>query len=168
MANLKDPKCKRFFRMAEEFSLCVNIGERGYVLAEHHNERDTIFYYANYGRGKFGKPFESDYIMIESNIITDVQDYARSEVIFQALEDFYLIGFNTPDKNIKWDAELFTSKDKILINKKDKSFAICLHGNVSINDKQLKKYDYVEISSGIEYKLNIDKNGALGLFSVRN
>jgi hypothetical protein len=167
MEDLKDPRCKRFFRKCEDFTICVNIGENGYVLAEHPNERFTIFYYGVKGQGKFGKPFESDHLMIESNVITDVQDYVHSEVLFQAMEDFFLIGFNTLDKNVKWEAELLTSESKVVTAKSGRSFLFCLDGDVVVNDKKFKRYDYAEIFQGTEYNLNISEKGALGLFSKK-
>ncbi len=167
MKDSRDPRCKRFFRKCEDFSLCVNIGESGYVLAENPNERFTIFYYGVKGKGKFGKPFESDYLMIESNVITDVQDYVNGEVLFQALEDFFLIGFNTLDKNVKWEAELLTKENNIITDKPGRSFLLCLDGDVMVNDKKFKRYDYAEIFSGIEYTLDIKDNSALGFFSKK-
>lgn len=167
MENLSDPRCKRFFRKCEDFSICVNIGEKGYVLAENPNERFTIFLYGVYGSGKFGRIFESNFIELDSkhNKIFDVQDYVHSKVLFEGTEDFHMIGFNTFDKNIKWDAELLTSKDKTISAKLGRSFLLCLNGDVMINDKKFKRYDYAEIFPGIEYNLNIGENGALGLFS---
>jgi hypothetical protein len=166
---MNDPKCKRFFRNCEDFSICVNIGEKGYVLAEHPNERFTIFYYGVYGSGKFGRIFESDFIELNSkhNTIVDVQDYVHSKVLFEGTEDFHIIGFNTFDKNVKWEAELLTSENKIVTAKSGKSFLFCLNGDVFVNDKKFKRYDYAEIFSGIEYNLDIKDKGALGLFSKK-
>ena len=62
---MKDPKCRRFYRVCGDFSLCVNIGDKGYVLAEHPNERYTTFYYGIRGSGKFAKLFEEKYLTIE-------------------------------------------------------------------------------------------------------
>lgn len=167
---MNDPKCKRFFRHCEEFSLCVNIGENGYVISEHPNERFTIFYYGVYGSGKFGRIFESEFINLDSKnrIIEDVQDYVHSKVLFEATEDFFIIGFNTLDKNIKWQAELLTSENKTVKVKKEKSFLVCLDNNVFVNDKKFKRYDYAEIFPEVEYKLDIDKSGTLGLFSKKD
>jgi hypothetical protein len=166
---MNDPRCKRFFRDCEHFSICVNIGGKGYVLAEHPNERFTIFYYGIYGSGKFGRIFESDFIELDSkhNRIVDVQDYVHSKVLFEGTEDFHIIGFNTFDKNIKWEAELLTSENKIVTAKPGRSFLLCLEEDVLVNDKKFKRYDYAEIFPGIEYNLNIEKNGALGLFSKK-
>jgi hypothetical protein len=167
--NLIDPKCKRFYRNCEDFGLCVNIGEKGFVLAEHPNERFTIFYYGVYGSGRFGRIFESDFINLDSKnkTIEDVQDYVHSKVLFEATENFFIIGFNTYDKNIKWKAKLLTSKNKIVKTNSEegKSFLLSLNGNVFVNDKKFKRYDYAEIFPNVEYKLNIDENGAMGLFS---
>ena len=167
--NEKSPKCKRFLRKCEDFMLCVNVGENGYMLAEHPDERFTIFYYGVYGRGKFGRIFESDYINLESkeNKLLDVRDYIHSKVIFEATEDFFIIGFNTLDKNVKWEAELLTSKDKSATAKSERSFLVCLNGDVMINDKKFKRYDYAEIFPNINYDLNIGEKGALGLFSKK-
>jgi hypothetical protein len=169
MEDLRDPRCKRFFRKCEDFTICVNIGENGYVLAEHPNERFTIFYYGVYGSGRFGKIFESDYINLDSkdNKIIDVQDYLHSKVLFEGTEDFHIIGFNTLDKNVRWEAELLTSENKMITAKSGKSFLFCLNGDVFVNDKKFKRYDYAEIFPGIEYSLNMGENGALGLFSKK-
>ena len=43
--------CKRYFRNCNEFGICVNIGKKGYVLAEEPTERKTIFQYGIYGVG---------------------------------------------------------------------------------------------------------------------
>ena len=37
--------CKRYFRNCNDFGICVNIGKKGYVLAEDPIERTTIFQY---------------------------------------------------------------------------------------------------------------------------
>jgi len=165
--KLIDPKCKRFYRNCEDFGLCVNIGERGYVLAEHPNERFTIFYYAIYGSGKFGRIFESDYLLINSHDkkIFDVSEYVNSKVIFEAEEDFYLIGFNTYDKNIKWEAKIIDSNNKILISQNDKSYVISIYGDVYINGKKIKKYDYAQIFKEKKYNLNIPTDSILILFT---
>lgn len=150
---MNDPKCKRFHRICDDFSLCINVGERGYVLAEHPNERFTIFYYGLYGSGKFGRIFESDYVLIKSKELVDVRDYVHNEVIFQSLEDFYLIGFNTLDKSINWKAKLLNSSEKnIKVFKK--TTLICLDGNVLIDDKKFKRYDYSVLDPETTYECN--------------
>jgi hypothetical protein len=165
---MNDPRCKRFYRHYEEFGLCVNIGDKEYVLAEHPNERYTIFYYGVYGSGKLGRIFESDYITIESKKIVNVQDYLNDSVVFQSQEDFYLIGFNTPDKNIKWDAKLWENKEnKLKVDKR--TILLCLNGNFLINEKKFKRFDYSVLEKEKEYNIDfLDNESALGLFSHQN
>ena len=93
------------------------------------------------------------------------RSYIHSNTIIEGTEDFHLIGFNTFDKNIKWEAELLTSKNKTVTAKSGRSFILCLNGDVSVNDKKFKRYDYAEIFPDKEYNLDIGENGALGLFS---
>jgi hypothetical protein len=166
---MNDPKCKRFFRSCEDFSLCVNIGEKGYVLSEHPNERYTIFYYAPYGKGRFGRIFSDNYIELKSeNGIIDVQGYVKNSVLFEALEDFYIIGFNTNDKDDEWgfiqidkDLEDYTLDTKI--NKK--SFFLCLDGKVEINERQFKRYSYAEVNKNKKYNIKfLKENSMVGLF----
>jgi hypothetical protein len=161
---MRDPTCRRFHRNCEDFTLCVNIGEKGYVLAEHPNERYTIFYYGLYGSGKFGKIFESDYILIGSKKLVDVRDYVNSEVIFQSHEDFCLIGFNTMDKNIHWNAKMLNENIKIIKEDK-KSILICLDGNMIVNDKKFKRYNYASLVSGKEYSLDLNQNSVAVIFT---
>jgi hypothetical protein len=161
---MKAPICRRFHRKCEDFTLCVNIGEKGYVLAEHPNERYTLFHYASYGSGKIGKIFESDYTLIESKKLVDVRDYVNSEVVFQAHEDFCLIGFNTMDKNIHWDAKVLNVDTKIIKENKN-SILICLDGDMIVNDKKFKRYHYTTLNSEEEYYLEMNQNTAAIIFT---
>lgn len=163
---MRDPTCRRFHRNCEDFTLCVNIGEKGYVLAEHPNERYTIFYYGLYGSGRFGKIFESDFIELDSkhHKIVDVQDYVNSEVVFQAHEDFCIIGFNTMDKNIRWNARMLDKNIKIVKEYK-KSVLICLDGNIIVNGKKFKRYHYASLNMGEEYNLDLNQDSATVIFT---
>ena len=164
-----NPKCRRFYRHYDDFNICVNIGEKGYVIAENPNERFTIFYYGPYGKGRFGRIFSNEYIELNSeNIMIDLQDYVHDSIIFEATEDFYLIGFNTLDKNIKWGYEIL-DKDcidyKLNNNINKKSFFLCLNGNISINDKEFKRYNYSAANNEKKYDIKfLKENSILGLF----
>jgi hypothetical protein len=160
-----DPRCKRFHRVCDDFSICVNIGEKGYVLAEHPNERYTSFYYPVYGNGKFAKLFENEYLNLEEGRLYDVQEYLNSDVIFQAKEDFNLIGFNTNNKNIKWKAQIInTEKNKFNIEYY-KSYLMCLNGKISINGKNFKKYDYALLDIEKEYIIDSKENSVVAVFT---
>jgi hypothetical protein len=162
---MKEPKCRRAVRSAKDFDICVNIGEKEYVLAEHPAERYTTFYYSAYGSGKFGRIFESDYILLEEGGFYDVTDYVNDKVLFESLEDFYLIGFNTHDKNVRWQG-------KILKNKKIRSLSVekpsvIINFNKSpihIEDKKFIRYDYAYLDPNKNYNLAVQKDYVIGLF----
>jgi hypothetical protein len=158
---MEDPKCRRFYRVCGDFSLCVNIGEKGYVLAEHPNERYTIFYYGIRGRGKFARLFEEKYLNIEEGKLYDVQEYVNSNVVFQAEEDFHLIGFNTNDKNIKWQAQIINTEINKYTTEYIKSYLVCLDGKILINGKNFKRYDYAQLKVGKEYNIEQPDNSVL-------
>ena len=162
---MEDPKCRRFYRVCGDFSLCVNIGEKGYVLAEHPNERYTIFYYGIRGRGKFARLFEEKYLNIEEGKLYDVQEYVNSNVVFQAEEDFHLIGFNTNDKNIKWQAQIINIEINKYTTEYIKSYLVCLDGKILINGKNFKRYDYAQLKVGKEYNIEQSDNSVLIMIS---
>lgn len=165
---MNDPKCKRFHRKYENFSLCVNIGEKGYVLAEHPNERYTIFYYLIYGSGLFGKVFdEENPIILDSkkSKIFDVQHYINDKVLFEATEDFYIIGFNTLDKNIKWKYFLLNQETKKVKSEYSKSYLVCLNGKPLINNYEFKRYDYSSLLKNKEYECEIKEKDVIIIFS---
>ena len=162
---MESPKCRRFYRVCGDFSLCVNIGEKGYVLAEHPNERYTIFYYGIRGSGKFARLFEEKYLNIEEGKLYDVQEYVNSNVVFQAEEDFHLIGFNTNDKNIKWQAQIINTEINKYTTEYIKSYLVCLDGKILINGKNFKRYDYAQLNVGKEYNIEQSDNSVLIMIS---
>ena len=143
----------------------MNIGEKGYVLAEHPNERYTIFYYGIRGSGKFARLFEEKYLNIEEGKLYDVQEYVNSNVVFQAEEDFHLIGFNTNDKNIKWQAQIINTEINKYTTEYIKSYLVCLDGKILINGKNFKRYDYAQLNVGKEYNIEQSDNSVLIMIS---
>jgi hypothetical protein len=167
MTQVLDPRCRRFYRTCGDFSICVNIGDSGYVLAEHPNERYTSFYYPVYGKGKFSEIFKNKYLSLEERKLYDVQEYLNYNVIFQAQEDFHLIGFNTNDKNIKWEAKLLDNNITEFSVGNQKSYLLCLDGKVTINNKKFKTYDYTNLNDNKRYKISFDDldSSAVAIFT---
>ena len=160
-----NPKCKRFFREFDEFTLCVNIGEKGYTLAEHFNERFSAFYYPIKGVGKFGRLFDPNYLDMHEKKILDVQDYLYDEVVFQATEDFHLIGFNIFDKSVRWQYQVLTSKDKLITMRKKTNFLICLNGNAIISGNTIKRYGCMQLEENVEYTVDNLGDAEICIFS---
>ena len=163
--------CKRYFRNCNDFGICVNIGKKGYVLAEDPIERKTIFQYVIYGVGKFAKIFDSNYITFEKGNFYDVREYQKHNVVFEAQEDFFLIGFNRFDDH-NWEGRLIEEDEKILdlhsiFNKpipiNHRCFLVCFDGNPIVNDKKFKRYQFSEVTYPKEYKIDLN-GGVLGFF----
>ena len=163
--------CKRYFRNCNDFGICVNIGKKGYVLAEDPIERTTIFQYGIYGVGKFARIFDPNYITFEGGKFYDVREYEKDNVVFEAQDDFFLIGFNKLD-NYDWEGRLIDDDEKLLDLKSIydqprpvtyRCFIVCFDGNPIVNDKKLKRYDYAEVKYPKEYKIDLN-GGVLGFF----
>ena len=149
---------KRFYRRCDEFAICVNIGKEGYVTAESPDDRNTIFQYIVYGRGKAGIMFTEDHIEFKEREFVDLRKYVHEYVMSFASEDFFIIGFNTYDKYQKWDARLISDRETELNLRSvydtiepftGRTFILCLDGKPQINGKRLKRYDYSEVIFGI-------------------
>ena len=162
--------CRRFYRECSEFSICVNIGKKDYVLAEHPSNTNTVFYYVIKGSGKLGKMFSEDFITIKETNFVDVRDTIYDYRTFHSLEEFHLVGFNTNDKNQRWDGRLVTENELDIRSMYDtpkmsnkRNFLVCFDGKPVVNGKILKRYDYSEIYPTKTY--NIEHSGILGLFT---
>lgn len=160
-----NPKCKRFCKEFDEFSLCVNVGERGYVLAEHPNERFSAFYYFISGSGKVGRLFDPNYLNMCEKKILDVQNYLYDPVVFQATEDFHVIGFNIFSKNDIWEYQLITFEDKSITMKKETNYLVCLNGNATISGNSLKRYDSIKLEKDVEYTVDNLGDAEICIFS---
>jgi hypothetical protein len=162
--------CRRFFRECAEFSICVNIGKKDYVLAEHPSNTNTVFYYVVKGSGKLGKMFSEDFITIKETDFVDVRDTIYDYRVFNSLEDFHLVGFNTKDKSQGWNGRLVTENELDIKSMYDtpeitnkRNFLMCFDGKPVVNGKILKRYDYSEVYPTKTY--NIEHTGILGLFT---
>jgi hypothetical protein len=164
------PRYKRILKRYDEFTLCVNIGDAGYVGAEDPSNIYTLYLYVIKGRGKVGSVFDPDYQILDAkdNKLVDVSRFLYKPGAAIAETNFYYIGFNTLDKNVKWDGRLILNDESSLIVDKPNSYFVCLNGDVTINDKQFKRFDYASVNVGKEYQIQIAENSALGLFSKLN
>ena len=159
---------RRAVRHCEHFSLCVNVGKKGHVIAEDPRERFTIYQYNIYGGGKAGVMFEEGYIESQVGVLMDLRPHIHKKVIFEATEDFFTIGFNTLDKNQNWEGRLVKKNEtKLDLNYirelKKETFLICFDGKPVVNNKQMKRYDYASINLSKDYVIKLN-NGVLGLF----
>ena len=157
--------CRRFYRESGEFSLCVNIGKKDYVLAENPVDSNTIFYYGIKGIGKLGTMFSEDHVLVKEGEFVDVRSYLHKFRIFHSLEDFHLVGFNTLEKGQNWEGRLVKSEETVLdLNRSYiQTFLVCFNGKPVVNDKIMKRYEYARLDLNKQYNINLD-GGVLGIF----
>ena len=160
--------CRRFHRVGNNFTLCVNIGKKDYVLAEHPVNTNTIFYYVIKGSGKLGKMFSEESLTVKAGDFVDVRDTLHDYRTFHSQEDFHLVGFNTLSKGEKWEGRLIkddeTEIDLGYIKQLTNCiFLVCFNGRPVVNDKIMKRYEYALLNGMKEYKVQLN-GGVLGLF----
>ena len=153
-------KYTRFFKKCEEFSICSELGDSDCIVAEHTEERRTLYQIVVYGSGKVARPFESEYKVLDSldNNFVNLKEYLHDHTIFHSIEPFHMYGFNTSEKNIDWDGRLVTES----FTGDDKSWLICFDGNPVVNGKVLHKLDYAKLENKW---YNVDVNDSIvGIF----
>ena len=89
-----------------------------------------------------------------------MKDYLYQPRLYEALEDFYVWGFNT-FPNEDWDARLLT--DEVVTVDED-SVLICLDGRPIVNDISLRRFDYSELSTEKSYDVKLN-DGVIALFT---
>jgi hypothetical protein len=172
LKTLKVPRYKRILKKYDDFILCVNIGDAGYIGTEHPNLIYTLYLYGIKGKGKTGN-IDGDRIHWETldseeSKLIDVSSYINHYGVMIAETDFYYIGFNTLDKNIKWDGKLIKETDSPVIVNDANSYFVCLDGKAIINGKEFKRFDYASVDAGKEYTVDLTETGVLGLFTKLN
>ena len=95
-------KYTRFFKKCEEFSVCSELGDSDCIVAEHTDERRTLYQIVVYGSGKVARPFESEYKVLDSsdNNFVNLKEYLHDHTIFHSTEPFHMYGFNTSEKYV--------------------------------------------------------------------
>ena len=95
----------------------------------------------------------------------------KYNVVFEAQENFFLIGFNKLD-DYDWEGRLIDDDEKLLNLKSiydqprpvtHRCFILCFGGNPIVNGKEFKRYDYSELFYPKEYHINLN-GGVLGFF----
>lgn len=176
----KTPRYKRILKHYDDFILCVNMGDAGFIGSGHPSLNHTLYLYTIKGKsithhitkgdGEYGTPFNYEYTIHDSpeGKLIDIKKYLYSYGLFEGLEDFYYIGFNTLDKNVDWDGRLISKEESSITIDKPNSHLVCLDGDVTINDKEFKRFDCASVDVDKEYRINHTENSALGLFTKLN
>ena len=152
--------CQHFFKKLNKFAVCAFQAEKGMLEIEPKSESCGIYHYVFYGSAKIGKPFKSEFEIVKKGDFFDMKDYLNQPRLYEALEDFYVWGFNT-FPNEDWDARLLT--DEVFTVEKD-SVLVCLDGKPVVNDISLRRFDYSELSTEKSYNVNLG-DGVIALFT---
>ena len=143
---------------------CAYKAEKGVIGIEEASERRELYQYVYYGSAKIGKPF-TDKCRIIDNVgeLVDVKEFFNQDTIFDFTEDTSMWGFNVLSKNINedWDGRLIT-EDKITVS--GTSILVCLDGKPVVNNIELRKFDYDELTVDKNYNIILN-NGVLALFT---
>ena len=154
-------KYTRFFKKCEDFSICSELGDVDCIVAEHTEERRTLYQIVVYGSGKVARPFESEYKVLDSsdNNFVNLKEYLYDHTIFHSTEPFHMYGFNTSEKCVDWDGRLVTES----FTGDDKSWLICFDGEPIINGVTMKTMDYAKLCDK-DYKVVLN-DAILGIFT---
>ena len=161
------PRLKRFLtRCDNEFSLCAEIGEAGFVGVEYPRERTTLYNYILYGEMTFNT-IDANGLKIHSSVSSDkysllnVKDFLNNYAIVRADTDFSAIGFNTLNRKVDWDGKIVTES---FVCDNDTSYLVCFDGNPIINEKELRRFDYAKLNKGKDYDISLN-DGVIGVFT---
>ena len=161
------PRCKQFISKCDnEFSLCADIGEKGFVGVEHPEERRTLYQYILSGQLTFNT-LDEERVKLHSSISSDrysllnVKEFLYKYTLIKADTDFSVIGFNTLDRNVDWDGKIVTES---FVCDNDTSYLVCFDGNPIINEKELRRFDYAKLNKGKDYDISLN-DGVIGVFT---
>ena len=152
--------CQHYFKKLDKFAVCAFQADKGILEVEPNSESCGIYHYVFYGSAKIGKPFRSEFEIVKKGDFFDMKDYLYQPRLYEALEDFYVWGFNT-FPNEDWDARLLT--DEVFTVEED-SVLICLDGIPIVNDISLRRFDYSELSTEKSYDVKLN-DGVIALFT---
>ena len=157
--------CDSYFKKCRHdgFCICAIAPEKGWIGIEPEDYSFSLYHYVVRGSAKIGVPFKEGYQIVKPKQFFDFKDYLHESVMMEALEDFYMIGFSTMDKQQVWDGRLDTEET---LNISSDSYVICFDGQPTINDQVFTRFDYAEVSSEKEYEISLN-DGVLALFTKK-
>ena len=152
---------QHYFKKLEKFAVCAFQAEKGCIEVELKSESCGIYHYVFYGSAKIGKAFQSEFEIIKKGEFFSMKDYLYTPRMYEALEDFYMFGFNIQNKDEDWHGRLL--KDEAF-KVENESVIICLDGNPFINNKRLVQFDYADLSTDKTYDVELNE-GVVALFT---
>ena len=156
---------KRYLKRCEEFILCAELGGKDFIGIERSKFRYTLYQYFIHGSVSLYELSDDDGIgsrtIGKEKELIDVKKYLNKHVLFQAHDNFYVVGFSPLDKNDDWDGKII--EESFYGN--DRSWLICFDGNPIVNGKELKLFDYAKLKDK-EYDVNLN-GGVIVMFTKK-
>jgi len=155
--------CKEYFKKcrSDHFALCAVEPQKDWIGIEPERLNHGLYHYIVFGKIKMGIPFKEGYNIVESKKFFSTKEYLHESLILEALEDSYMVGFNTLDKDQDWDGRLVT-EEKLRVEKE--SYLICFDGLPVVEKQELTRFDYGIVYPDKEYEIDVSE-GVLGLFT---
>ena len=125
--------CQHYFKKLDNFSVCALKANKGVLEVEPDSESCAIYQYVFNGSAKIGRPFESEFFVVNTGDFFSMKDYLYTPRMYEALEDFYMFGFNIQNKDEDWNGRLL--KDEELKVEND-----LLIERISLIDSTLNKH----------------------------
>ena len=151
----------RSIKKCDSWVACAYMADKETIGFEHHPDRKVLYQYVYYGSAKIGKPFSSEYTLInQKGHLVDVKQFYMKDIIYDFLEDTSMWGFNTLNDDDDWNGKLINNT----YTAKGQSVLVCLDGSPVVNNITLSRYDYDELTDGKKYNILSD-SGVLALFT---
>ena len=145
----------------DDFAICSLDVDKGWIGIEPKEYSYGLYFYVLKGSCKFGVPFKDEFDVLKKGDFYSAKNKLYDHFIIEALEDFFMIGFNTLDKAQDWDGRI-VNEDILRVDKD--SILICLDGNPIVEKQELSMFYYGNVYSGQEYQIDTN-DGVLGLFT---
>ena len=153
--------CQHYFKKLDNFSVCALKANKGVLEVEPDSESCAIYQYVFNGSAKIGRPFESEFFEVKTGDFFSMKDYLYTPRMYEALDDFYMFGFNIQNKDEDWNGRLLKDEE---LKVENESVIICLDGSPFVNNKRLVQFDYADLSTDKTYDVELNE-GVVALFT---
>ena len=152
----------RSIKKCESWVACAYMADKETIGFEHHPDRKVLYQYVYYGSAKIGKPFSSEYTLInQKGHLVDVKQFYMKDIIYDFVEDTSMWGFNTLNADDDWDGKLI---EESFVGDSD-SYLVCFDGNPVVNGVEMQRMDYAKLTDK-KYEVEL-KDGLLGMFTKK-
>lgn len=154
-------KIQRFIKKCEEFVICGGYGDADTLFVDGFPDNQALYHIIVKGNVKMARPFESNYVCIDSNSnnFVDVREYLYSQRVYLSTSPYHIYGFNPIEIDQNWNGKLVDKS----FDGDDNSWLICFKGKPIINGVSVKPMDYAKLENK-KYEVTIN-DAIIGVFT---